>query len=114
MFLVDQFAQVDQRIPHPSQRSVDADSGLLGDLFETEIEIVPEDDYFALFDGQVVDQVADILLDLVVDHLLFDVRVGQFFVVQEVVPGIVAGDVGRFFPAPEVVDHLVVRDAQHP
>ena len=73
-----------------------------------------QDYHFALLDGQVVDQVANVLLDLFVDHLLFDVAVGQLLVVQNVVTGIVAGDVGRLLVAAEVVDDLVVGNTQHP
>ena len=56
---LNEFAQVNERISHTTERGVDAYSGLLSYLLEGEVIIETHHNDFALRSGQIVKQTAD-------------------------------------------------------
>lgn len=51
VFFCNQFSQIDQCIPHPSQGCIDTHFGLLCNIFKAQAGITPEVDHFLLFLG---------------------------------------------------------------
>ena len=74
---VHHFPKVNQRIAHSSQRRIDADVGYFGDFFETHIAIHTHVKHFPLVIGEVIDQRAHVVMDLLSDDLFFDTGVEQ-------------------------------------
>jgi hypothetical protein len=88
--------------------------GLFRYLLKTQIAIMPENQDFFLIIGQIIHKIPDILLDLIMNDLLFNGVCGKFPRIEQVLPEFVLGNGIHLFFVPEMINDQVMRNAYHP
>ena len=111
--LVHGLPQVDQSVAHAAKSGVDAHSGFVGDFLETHVPLDAHFNHQPLFFGQGFKEVAHVLVDLLLDHAVFHVRLVGMHGVEHI-KLVSSAQHAHFLSAAEMVNAQVVRDAQYP
>ena len=113
---VHHFADIDERVTHPTERGIDAHAGQASDFFERHVGVMPQNNDFALLDGQLVNQ----LTDAVVRFAFHNHRIDRFVAVFDDVENIKIArprrlpDVVAAFVAAVVVNTHIIRNSHRP
>ena len=113
LFFLHHLADVDQRIAHAAQGSVDADARQLRYFFKTHIGVVAQDDHLALLGREHVHQLADAIVGLAAYDVLLGIGIRGLQHVEDV-ERVRRGNFGTALGAAEIIHAHVVGDAHGP
>ena len=78
LLLIHYFSEVYKCVPHPAERSVYADIRNIGYLLEAQPGIVTQNNNLPLVVWKLGDHFPYILLNLFLNHVVFDILIGEF------------------------------------
>jgi hypothetical protein len=113
LFFFNEFADIDEGVAHATEGGIDAHVGEACDFLEGHICIMAKDHYFSLLSRQHIDEDADAIIGLILDHAHLAVWIVAFEDIKDV-ERLCSGNFGAALGPSELVYAHVVGNPQCP